>query len=537
MQTSANTVATYGSRPSKVCVATRREMVLSAFAAVALGMGIGLASGTAHAAPARGGAANLAMIGEPQGLDPMTSTADLVGTIMQHVYEPLYTFDANWKVAPMLAEGMPTVSKDGLDYTIAIRKGVKLHNGRDLNADDVVASLQRWMEVSPRGKAVGKEVASLAAKGPNTVELKLKQPYAPLLAQLALPSGMAAIMAKETIAPQVTQFIGTGPYKFKERRPDQFTVLTRFDQYSARSEPASGYAGKREALLDELRFVPVPSANTRVEGALSGQFQYADLLPVEAAGRIDKGAPAVVPIVTKNFGFPYIVFNTKEGVLAAQPMRRAVQEAVGSGELMAAGFGDNRFFVVEPNFFPKGTPYYSDAGAKLYNARDPKGAKEAAAKAGYDGKPIRIMASRQYEFHYNMALVMSEQLKKAGFKTDLQVVDWATLVQRRNDAKLWDVYFTHSGLFPEPMLSPPQLGDGAPGWWETDTKKKALAAFNAETDPAKRGQLWGQVQQTVYDEVPFIEVGKFNSLSARSAKLEGYTPAIWPFFWNTGLAK
>jgi peptide/nickel transport system substrate-binding protein len=86
----------------------------------------------------------------------MVSTSDLVGTIMQHVYETLYTFDANWKLAPMLAESLPAVSKDGLTYTIALRKGVKLHNGRDLNADDVVASLNRWMEVSSRGKSVGK---------------------------------------------------------------------------------------------------------------------------------------------------------------------------------------------------------------------------------------------------------------------------------------------------------------------------------------------------------------------------------------------
>jgi len=512
-----------------------RRGLLGALAVAALwGMGTGTGWAQAAPAPAKGGAANLAMVGEPQGLDPMVSTADLVGTIMQHVYEPLYTFDANWSIAPMLAEGMPTVSKDGLTYSIALRKGVKFHNGREMTAEDVVASLQRWMELSPRGKAVGKEVASLAAKGTHGVELKLKNPYAPLLAQLALPSGMAAILAKDSIAPQLKEFIGTGPYKFKERRPDQFTVLVRFDDYAARKEAPSGYAGRREALLDELRFVPVPSANTRVEGALSGQFHYADLLPVEAIGRVEKGAPAVVPIVTKNFGFPYIVFNTKEGVLASQPLRRAVQTAVGTGELMAAGFGDNRFFMVEPNFFPKGTPYYSDAGAKLYNERNPQAAKEQAAKAGYNNsQPVRIMASRQYEFHYNMALVMSEQLKKAGFKTDLQVVDWATLVQRRNDAKLWDVYFTHSGLFPEPMLSPPQLGDGAPGWWESDAKKSTLAAFNQETDPAKRGALWGKVQQVVYDEVPFIEVGKFNGLSARSAKLNGYTPAVWPFFWNT----
>jgi peptide/nickel transport system substrate-binding protein len=133
--------------------------------------------------------------------------------------------------------------------------------------------------------------------------------------------------------------------------------------------------------------------------------------------------------------------------------------------------------------------------------------------------------------------VLAEQLKKAGFKAELQVVDWATLVQRRGDPKLWDIYITHSGLFPEPMLSPPQLGDGAPGWWDSPAKKATLTAFNQETNPAKRGALWGQVQQVIYDEVPFIEVGKFNSLSARSAKLQGYVPTTWPFFWNTGLAQ
>ena len=90
------------------------------------------------AAPPKGGAANLAMIGEPQSLDPMASTADLVGTIMQHVYETLYTFDSKWNAIPMLADGMPRVSADGLTYSINIRKGVKLHSGRDLDAQDAV---------------------------------------------------------------------------------------------------------------------------------------------------------------------------------------------------------------------------------------------------------------------------------------------------------------------------------------------------------------------------------------------------------------
>src|SRR5215831_16810881 len=129
----------------------------------ALAVAAAFATPSAFAASMKGGAANLAMIAEPQTLDPMASTADLVGTIMQHVYEPLYTFDANWNVAPMLAESLPTVSKDGLSYTIPLRKGVKFHNGREMTADDVVASLQRWMELSPRGKSVGAQLASLTA--------------------------------------------------------------------------------------------------------------------------------------------------------------------------------------------------------------------------------------------------------------------------------------------------------------------------------------------------------------------------------------
>ena len=122
-------------------------------------------SGALLAAPPKGGAANLAMIGEPQTLDPMASTADLVSIIMQHVYEPLYTFDGNWNVAPMLAESMPTISKDGLVYTIPLRKGVKFHNGKEMTADDVVASLKRWMEMAPRGKAVARRSRASTPRG------------------------------------------------------------------------------------------------------------------------------------------------------------------------------------------------------------------------------------------------------------------------------------------------------------------------------------------------------------------------------------
>ena len=75
-------------------------------------------------------------------------------------------------------------------------------------------------------------------------------------------------------------------------------------------------------------------------------------------------------------------------------------------------------------------------------------------------------------------------------------------------------------------------GDGAPGWWSSPAKTAALTAFNQQSDPAKRAALWGKVQQVVYDEVPYINVGKFASLSAKSPALDNYVPATWPFFWN-----
>jgi peptide/nickel transport system substrate-binding protein len=323
---------------------------------------------------------------------------------------------------------------------------------------------------------------------------------------------------------------------FKERKPDQYVQLVRFDGYSARKEPASGYAGKREALLDELRFVPVPNANTRVEGSLSGQYQFADLLPVESFARID-GKGNVKAVLTAPFGFPYLVLNTKQGPLANMALRQAVQTALNDADMMGAGFGDPKFYSVEGNHYAKGTPFYSTAGTENYGKGDAKKAAAMVAAAKYDGTPIKILTSQQYEFHYRIALVMAENLKAAGFKVDMQVVDWATLIQRRNDPALWDIYITHSAVLPEPTLTPPQLGEGAPGWWSSPAKKAALDAFDAESDPAKRGALWGKVQEVVYTEVPYVRVGSFNSLTAKSAKLDGYVAMPWPFFWNTGLTK
>ena len=104
-------------------------------------------------------------------------------------------------------------------------------------------------------------------------------------------------------------------------------------------------------------------------------------------------------------------------------------------------------------------------------------AKALAQEAGYNGSPIRILTSRQYEFHYKMAQVAAEYLKLAGFTVDLGVYDWATLVQRRAEPGLWDIFITHSPFLPDPTLIAP-LPASYPGWWATSptTRSRSCVA-------------------------------------------------------------
>jgi peptide/nickel transport system substrate-binding protein len=331
----------------------------------------------------------------------------------------------------------------------------------------------------------------------------------------------------------IKEVIGTGPYQLKERKPDQYIQLTRFDGYKQRQGEPDGFGGARKQYLDEIRFVPVPDANTRVEGALAGQFDFADLIPVEAYDRL-KGQAKTEPVLMQGFGWPMFIMNNKQGMMTSKDMRKAVQTALNAEDMLAAAFGKPEFYKLDGAMYPEGYAWRSDAGIKAYNQGDADKAKALAKTAKYDGAPIRILTSRQYEFHYKMAQVAAEYLKAAGLKVDLQVVDWATLVQRRAEPALWDIFITHSPFLAEPALIAP-LPDSYPGWWASEAKNKLLSALNAESDEKKRVAIFADLQKLIFDEAPFYKVGDFAALSAKAPRLAGYTASPWPYFWNASL--
>ena len=498
---------------------------------------IGLAPMTAAVAdPVRGGRATIATIGEPPALDPTIATGDLLAAITQHFMETLYTFDKDWKVVPLVADKMPDISADGKVYTIPLRRGVVFHNGQPMTSKDVLASLRRWMELASRGRQAAGMITSVDAPDAFTIRITLNTPYTPLLSLLAFNNSAAVIVPADTGKEPMASPIGTGPYKIKERKPDQYIHLVRHEAYNQRAGDPDGYGGARKQYLDEIVFVPVPDANTRIEGAMAGQYHYADLLPVESYQRLKTPASKSEAIIMESFAWPLFVFNTRQGVMADRAIRLAAQAAMNSTDMMGAAFGNPDFFKVDGALYPKSYAWRSEAGVKAYNQADPEAAGKALKAANYDGKPIRILTSRQYEFHYKMAQVAAEYMKVAGFKVDMQVVDWATLTQRRADPALWDIFLTHYPFLAEPALIL-NLADTAPGWWVSPAKDKLLTAFNTETDAGKRAAIFSDIQALVYQEVPFYKIGDFNSLSAKAPAMKGYTPAPWPYFWNAWLEK
>src|SRR5690349_18612984 len=211
--------------------------------------------------PRVGGVLRAAMIGELPTLDLHTTTAVLVQQITWHIYETLYTYDRHYNAVPMLAEGH-TVADGGRTYVFKLRRGVKFHNGKEMTSADVVASLKRWGRLATPGKAAFRNVEGVEARDAYTVALYLKEPSGALLQVLARPNNGAAIYPKEIAEAAgdqpIKEYVGTGPFRFVEHRPDRHVRVARFKEYAARTDAPSFAGGRRVAYVDEILFIPVP---------------------------------------------------------------------------------------------------------------------------------------------------------------------------------------------------------------------------------------------------------------------------------------
>ena len=383
---------------------TLRALALALVAAMAVGAGMAEAQ-----TPKKGGVLRIGNLGEPPSLDPHWGTQTITEVLANHVFEGLYALDEGYQPIPMLADGATPSRGTGSSTPSSSERASSFHNGKEMTADDVVASLVRWSKRSIYGKSLFAQVVDLKAVDKYTVEMKLKEKSAIVLVSLAVPNNMAAIYPKEIAEKfppdqRVTEWVGTGPFKLAEWKPDQYIRMVRFDGYKPLAGKQTGYGGAKIVHVDELRWVPVPDVASRAAQVESGDLDVGDDLDANAYERLAKN-PNVQPIIVKPYYWLVAVFNKKEGLMTNQKLRQAWQAAIDIEPIMKTVAA--RQVAVLPHGLEPGLP-----GAARLAHEDPGPALERAQQGqGQEAPPGGRLQGRAHPLHDHPGVQVDVRLR------------------------------------------------------------------------------------------------------------------------------
>jgi peptide/nickel transport system substrate-binding protein len=487
--------------------------------------------------PTPGGLVRVALTASAPTLDPHAGTHLAIREVGAHVFENLLAFDSRFQVVPQLAERWE-VSRDGKVYTFHLRTGVKFHNGREMTAEDVRASVERFRAVAPRRNELA-DVERLEVVGPRVVRMTLKQVNAAFLAAIANPICQLAILPKEAVEGRPinkAEIVGTGPYKFVEWIPDRWVRVARFADYKPEGKPdaGGGLAGARHAYLDEIRFIPVPEPGARVAGLQTGEYELADFLPTPSMPQLTGDRSLRVA----RFGpqnYPTVYFN-HTGKFKSLKLRQAVQAALNMDEIMqVANDGDGR---VDPGFYFREQVWHTTAGGKLYNQKNPVRARQLLQEAGYAGEPVVFVTNTSYDYMYKAAQVIQEQLKKVGMNVKLEVYDWPGSLAVRKDMSKWDLFTSsHSTRF-DPNANDFYFREKTTFMGYRNPRMEALLdKASLATRFEDRYRIYEEVQTLTYEDAAMLKLYDHYTWQGHSAKLQGYTPWVMVRLWNTWLAR
>ncbi len=478
---------------------------------------------------------NVAMKSQPPTLDLHVTSTNTVRNVGAHINEGLFTFDENFQPKPMLAESVAR-SDDGLTYEITIRQGVPFHNGDELMAEDVVASLDRWMQRSSFGRTLARYVESLEASGDHSVTMTLNEPASFVVTALTTWRAGPFIYPAEVIEAageeRITDPVGTGPFRFVEWNEGQDIILERFDDYAAVDAPASGYAGKREAMVDRLRFVFVPELSVRRIGVESGDFDMALDVDPDSFDQYQDN-----PDVVSFLGAPRmttLIPNKAEGVMANPALRTALQAAVCVEDVLPV-YGGETFWRADPSITWQETAWWSDAGSELYNVCDPERAQSLAGEAGYDNQQIRLAVSSDDESKFSVAQVLQQQLQMAGFNVELEVRDAAAHEATLDSKEAWDLAISEHTYRTHPILHS-HLQATWTGWWESEERDRLVGEFLVASEEEAH-EIWDKIHALYFKDVVVIKIGDYFEHHIAADEVEGYANMPEPFFWNVSLSE
>ncbi len=468
----------------------------------------------------------------PSGIDPHVNASSELGIPLTSVYDTLVWQDLNGEFVPGLAESWE-ISDDGLIYTFHLRKDVKFHDGTPFNAQAVKFNLDRIADPQTKSQ---KAVFMLGPYDHTevvddyTVEIHLKEPFAPLLDSLSqVYLGMASPAAIERWGPDYQMHqVGTGPFKFKEYVPKDHLTLVRNPDYNW---APSVFNHQGPAYLEEIEFRFFVEPATRTLALESGEAQVMGEIPPQDAQRLsDNPDFQLIPVALPGTSLQ-LFLNTQRPPTDDLRVRQALIYAADREAIVETIF--KNFSPVAYGPLSAVTMGYDQKVAKLYS-HNPDRARSLLQEAGWvdadgdgirekDGQPLRLDAYlMSWGFMPEVAQLLQAQFKAVGVEMVNQVVAYPAALEAAREGKHHLIPFTLSSSDPD-ILRTFFHSNGGFNWAKVrDPRLDELLEEGARTlDLEKRKELYAEAQQIIMSQALIIPIRDYVNLNAASAQVKG----------------
>ena len=488
-------------------------------------------------------------------IDPIVTTADVTAAHAYNIYDVLFAEDEKFLPKPQMAESW-SKSADGLTWSFKLRSGLKFHDGTPVTAKDVVPSLKRWGVKIIGAQIMFSRIADIVPTGADSFDIKFKQSFGPVLEVLSNSGNPAFIMREKEASTDpntaITETIGSGPFTFvkEEWVPGSKVVYKKNAAYVPRSDKPDGYGGAKTVKVDRLEWMYIPDPATGVQALGTGEVDVMEYFPADLEGLV-KSNPQVATRVINKLGNQLVwranhlipPFNNpkvRQVLLYALDQKAFLDVIAGGADLQRQCWSP----------YVCGSPLETNAGlgdwTTLSGAAKKDKAKQLLKESGYKDEPVVILSASDNKIVGEMALLTDQALKEVGFKTDLQVMDWSTVLTRRQNREApsatnraaWNVLFSYApGNFmgnPITNTTAPTPCDGKNwfGWPCDEQLEKIRQEFLTISGDAQRKDWIDRFQKRFYEVVPYIPMGQYLAKIGYRKNVEGILDLPWMVYWN-----
>ena len=494
------------------------------------------------------------MNGDLRSLDPLWTIAPQTRIHAYMVYDTLLGTDAQGKTQPQMADSW-TISPDRLTYTFKLRDRLAFSDGAPVTPADVIASLRRWMLVDSGGQYIAETLAALEQTGPESVTIRLKEPFPQLLAALSKPSAVPTFIMPARLIDglptnkQLTDPIGSGPFIMKREEwvAGSKVVYARNPGYVARAEPASSIAGGKVVKVERVEWLNLTDPTTQVGALKTGEIDFIQFAPPDLTADLRKVKGIVVKPLWPVGVQGHMRVNWTNPPFDNAGIRRGIQNFVHQPDMIMAVMGNLEDGQVCGALMMCGSLTGSEAGAELLLSKDPEPVRlkrgiEMMRAAGYKNEPIVILDAVDQVMQHHATLVLVEAMRKAGVNVDLQTVDWGTVTARRTikgpGPNGWHIIMTTGGQIASQnpafsILLPARCEKSFPGWPCDTAYEQLRASWLKETDPLKSRALAEDIQRRAMEITLAIPYGQYLLPAAWRETVEGVVSVPeHVVFWN-----